>query len=110
MKDYFNLENRINEMFNTVDELNLLFHSKYGDEMSEGVTNMILGIMEMHKARFMLLEEEFCRYFELNEFCNDPETLKYRKEVLGQMIDKFNEVNFPVEEKKKPAKMKAKKK
>ena len=107
MKDFFNLENAISNMLRASDDLNELFEMKYqGGVLPEDVTNAILGIMEMHKVRQQKLLNEFNKFFELEEFCTDPEKLGLRTKMFGRLDEGFEEIDeTPVI---KPAKKKKK--
>ena len=107
MKDYFDLENRVYDMLKTSDDLFDLFDIKYQDgELPEDVTNTILGIMEMHKIRQQKLLNEFNKFFELDDFCTDPEKLDLRAKMFGRLDEGFEEIDeTPVI---KPAKKKKK--
>ena len=85
-----NLEDAVMNMYATQDELQLFlkFFGDYKDPMNEDeVLNTLIGIIELNKMRCLILEDEYNKKFELNEYCTDVNTLKLRQKIFGRMDD-----------------------
>ena len=85
-----NLEDAVMNMYATQDELQLLlrFFGDYKDPMNEDeVLNTLIGIIELNKMRCLILEDEYNKKFELNEYCKDVNALKLRQQFFGRMDD-----------------------
>ena len=82
----------------TSDDLDLLFkhHGDHPVVMTEDeVGNALWGIKILHDMRMEKVMDMYCRKFELNQYCTDPDKLAAR-EQLG----------FPVIKQKKGSKKK----
>jgi len=87
MKKYthFDLENAIYQAWQTSDDLELFFkhHGDAPKPMTEDeVANTLLGLKQLHDMRCEALMDMFCRVFELNQYCTDPEKLAARDAIL----------------------------
>jgi hypothetical protein len=84
---YFDLENAISQAWQTSDDLELFFkhHGDAPKPMTEDeVANTLLGLKQLHDMRCEALMDMFCRVFELNQYCTDPEQLAAREAVIKQ--------------------------
>lgn len=91
----YDLEDAIMKAWQTSDDLNLFFkhHGDHPKPMTEDeVSNMILGIKNLHDMRMDSLFDIYKKHFKLDEYCEDPEVLALRERVLG---NKAEEVNKP---------------
>jgi hypothetical protein len=53
-----------------------------GDVMSrDAVDNMLMGLWQLAELRHWKLLDTFCREFELDQYCQDPEVLALRERV-----------------------------
>lgn len=83
------LEDAIHLAWRTSDDLELFFkhHGDHPKPMTEDeVGNMIYAIKQLHDMRMEKLYDMYCRKFELNQYCTDPEVLEARKRLMG-LID-----------------------
>ena len=84
MNPKVDLESAIMVAWQTSEDIDLLF-KHYGDHpvpMSEDeVLNALLGIKTLHDMRMEKLMDTYCRKFELNQYCTDPEKLAAREEL-----------------------------
>lgn len=83
---YLNLEDAIYKVWQTSDDLDLLFkhHSDHPTPMTEDeVSTTLLGIKLMHDIRCNALMDMLCRVFELDQYCKDPKKLAAREAILG---------------------------
>jgi hypothetical protein len=98
MNDKYDLEQAIMLAWQTSDDLDL-FYKHHGDHpvvMTEDeVGNALWGIKILHDMRMEKLMDTYCRKFELNQYCTDPDKIAAR-EQLG----------FPVIKQKKESKKK----
>lgn len=98
MNDKYDLEQAIMLAWQTSDDLDL-FYKHHGDHpvvMTEDeVGNALWGIKILHDMRMEKLMDTYCRKFELNQYCTDPDKIAAR-EQLG----------FPVIKQKKGSKKK----
>jgi hypothetical protein len=88
MKKYTqsDLENAIHVVWQTADDLKLFFehHGDAPKPMTEDeVSNMLLGIYNLHEMRCKKLHDMMCRVFELDQYCTDPKKLAAREELFG---------------------------
>jgi len=88
------LESAIMLAWQTSDDIELLFQH-YGDHptpMTEDeVLNTLLGIKTLHDLRCEKLMDTYCRKFELNQYCTDPEVLATRDALFGDAHEFLNE-------------------
>lgn len=80
--DRFDLEQAIYDSDMTTD-LDIAFQ-RYcdGQVMSEDeVANMLMGLWSVSKLRHWKLHDVFCRVFELDGYCTDPEVLALRERL-----------------------------
>jgi hypothetical protein len=86
MNNKVDLEGAIMKAWQTSDDLDLLF-KHYGDHpvpMTEDeVLNALLGIKVIHDMRMEKLMDTYCRKFELDQYCTDPEKLAARQELFN---------------------------
>jgi hypothetical protein len=84
---YIDLEDAIHMAWRTSDDLNM-FYKHHGDHpkpMTEDeVSNMILGIKQLHDMRMEALMDMMCRVHKLNQYTTDPEILARREKVFNQ--------------------------
>ena len=87
MNPKVDLESAIMLAWQTSDDIDLLF-KHYGDHpvpMSEDdVLNALLGIKVLHDMRCEALMDMYCRKFELNQYCTDPEKLAAREKLFPE--------------------------
>lgn len=86
MNDSVDLEDAIYVAWKTSEDLELFFkhHGDHPQPMTEDeVSNMIYGIKMLHDMRMEKLYDTYCRKFELNQYCTDPEALKARERLKG---------------------------
>ena len=98
MNTAIDLESAILLAWQTSDDLDLLFkhHGDHPVVMTEDeVGNALWGIKILHDMRMEKLMDTYCRKFELNQYCTDPDQLAAR-EQLG----------FPIIKQKKGSKKK----
>ena len=98
MNTSIDLESAILLAWQTSDDLDLLFkhHGDHPVVMTEDeVGNALWGIKILHDMRMEKVMDMYCRKFELNQYCTDPDKLAAR-EQLG----------FPVIKQKKGSKKK----
>ena len=85
MNNSVDLESVIMAAWQTSEDLHLLFHH-YGDHpvpMTEDeVSNALWGIKVLHDMRMEQLMDTYCRKFELNQYCTDPEKLAAREAIF----------------------------
>lgn len=101
MNDSVDLEDAIYVAWKTSEDLELFFkhHGDHPQPMTEDeVSNMIYGIKMLHDMRMEKLYDMYCRKFELNQYCTDPEVLALREKMFG---DKAEEVIKPKKKGKK---------
>ena len=98
MNTSIDLESAILLAWQTSDDLDLLFkhHGDHPVVMTEDeVGNALWGIKILHDMRMEKLMDTYCRKFELNQYCTDPDQLAARKQL-----------GFPVIKQKKGSKKK----
>ena len=80
------LEDAIQTAWQTSDDIDLLF-KRYLDApepmTEDDVANVLLGIKVIHDMRCEALMDTYCRVFELNQYCTDPEQLAAREFLFG---------------------------
>ena len=89
MNDKIDLESAIMLAWQTSDDLDLLFkhHGDHPVPMTEDeVGNALLGIKVLHDMRMESLMDTYCRKFELNQYCTDPEKLEARGNYFEKII------------------------
>jgi hypothetical protein len=90
MNNRIDLESAIMVAWQTSDDLDLLFQH-YGDHptpMTEDqVLNALLGIKVMHDMRMEKLMDTYCRKFELDQYCTDPEKLAARNKIFAAITE-----------------------
>lgn len=87
MSDRYDLEQAIMVAWQTSDDLDLLYkhHGDHPVPMSEDdVANALWGIKVFHDMRMEKLMDTYCRKFELNQYCTDPEKLAAREGLFKQ--------------------------
>jgi len=85
MNDSIDLESAIMVAWQTSDDLDLLFkhHGDHPVPMTEDeVANALWGIKVLHDMRMEKLMDTYCRKFELNQYCTDPERLARREDFF----------------------------
>jgi hypothetical protein len=81
MNNTIDLESAIMLAWQTSEDIDLLFkhHGDHPVPMTEDeVSNVLLGIKVLHDMRMAKLMDTYCRKFELNQYCTDPEKLAVR--------------------------------
>jgi hypothetical protein len=81
MNNKIDLESDIMLAWQTSEDLDLLFkhHGDHPVPMTEDeVGNALWGIKVLHDMRMEKLMDTYCRKFELNQYCTDPEKLAAR--------------------------------
>jgi hypothetical protein len=89
MNDGIDLESAIMLAWQTSEDLDLLFrhHGDHPVPMTEDeVGNVLLGIKVLHDLRMEKLMDTYCRKFELNQYCTDPEKLEARETYFDKLI------------------------
>jgi len=90
MKKYTagDLENAIQQVWQTSDDLELFFryHGDVSIPMTEDeIANALLGLKVLHDMRIWHLQDMHCRVFELNQYCTDPKKLAVRDDMFGDV-------------------------
>jgi hypothetical protein len=96
MNPHIDLESAIMLAWQTSEDIELLYkhHGDAPRPMTEDeVANALIGIKVLHELRMEALMDTYCRKFELNEYCTDPEKLAARETI------KFPD--FPIKKKGK---------
>jgi hypothetical protein len=86
MNPKIDLESAIMKVWQTGDDIDLLFRHMYDAEtpMTEDeVANALVGIKALHDMRMWELNDTYCRKFELNQYCVDPELLAARAALFN---------------------------
>jgi hypothetical protein len=86
----YDLEDAIMKAWQTSDDLNMFFkhHGDHPKPMTEDeVSNMILGIKNLHDMRMESLFDIYKKHFKLDEYCEDPEVIALRERVLGNKVE-----------------------
>jgi hypothetical protein len=86
----YDLEDAIMKVWQTSDDLNMFFkhHGDHPKPMTEDeVSNMILGIKNLHDMRMEFLFDLYKKHFKLDEYCEDPEVIALRERVLGNKVE-----------------------
>lgn len=84
------LEDAIYMAWQTSEDLELFFkhHGDHPKPMTEDeVSNMIFGIKQIHDMRMEQLYDAYCRKFELNQYCTNPEVLALREKMFGNKVE-----------------------
>jgi hypothetical protein len=91
MNDNVDLESAIMVAWQTSEDLDLLFkhHGDHPIPMTEDeVANALYGIKFLHDMRMEALMDTYCRKFELNQYCTDPERLARREDFFNELETK----------------------
>jgi hypothetical protein len=91
MNDNVDLESAIMLAWQTSEDLDLLFrhHGDHPVPMTEDeVGNVLLGIKVLHDMRMETLMDTYCRKFELNQYCTDPDRLARREDFFNELETK----------------------
>jgi len=94
MNSKVDLESAIMVAWQTSEDIDLLFkhHSDHPAPMSDDeISNALLGIKTLHDMRMEHVMDLYCRKFELDQYCTDPEKLAARERMMFP--------DFPVETK-----------
>jgi hypothetical protein len=86
MKKYtrFDLESAMQLAWQTSDDLDIFFkyHGDAEIPMTEDeVANALLGLKLLHDMRCWNANDVYCRVFELNQYCTDPDQLAARDQL-----------------------------
>ena len=87
MNNKIDLESAIMAVWQTGEDIDLLYkhHGDAQRPMTEDeVANALLGIKVLHDMRMEKLMDTYCRKFELDQYCTDPEKLAKREELFGK--------------------------
>jgi hypothetical protein len=104
MNDKYDLEQAIMLAWQTSEDLDLLYkhHGDHPVVMTEDeVGNALWGIKILHEMRMEKLMDTYCRKFELNQYCTDPDKLAARNALFGEAHDFLNETKPKKKGKKK---------
>ena len=85
MNNEIDLESAIMLAWQTSEDIDLLFkhHGDAPKPMTEDeVGNVLLGIKILHDIRMEKLMDTYCRKFELDQYCTDPEKLAAREQLF----------------------------
>ena len=85
MNEKIDLESAIMVAWQTSEDLDLLYkhHGDHPVPMTEDeVGNALWGIKVLHDLRMEKLMDTYCRKFELDQYCKDPEKLAQREAFL----------------------------
>lgn len=91
MNKKIDLESAIMVAWQTSDDLDLLYkhHGDHPVPMTEDeVGNALWGIKVLHDMRMEKLMDTYCRKFELNQYCTDPEKLAAREDLFSEVFGK----------------------
>lgn len=91
MNNNVDLESAIMVAWQTSEDLDLLFkhHGDHPVPMTEDeVSNVLLGIKVLHEMRMEKLMDTYCRKFELNQYCTDPDRLARREDFFDLLEPK----------------------
>ena len=91
MNDNVDLESAIMVAWQTSDDLDLLYkhHGDHPVPMTEDeVGNALWGIKILHEMRMEKLMDTYCRKFELNQYCTDPDRLARREDFFDLLEPK----------------------
>ena len=91
MNDKYDLEQAIMLAWQTSEDLDLLYkhHGDHPVVMTEDeVGNALWGIKILHEMRMEKLMDTYCRKFELNQYCTDPDKLAAREDVFALLTPK----------------------
>jgi len=88
MKKYtaFDLEDAIQQVWQTSDDLELFFryHGDAEKPMTEDeVANTLLGLKMLNDMRIWHVQDMHCRVFGLNQYCTDPQKLAAREQLFN---------------------------
>lgn len=98
--DRFDLEQAIFDADMTTDLKTAFERHCDGQPMSQDeVDNLLMGLWQVSQMRQWKLWDVFCRVFELDEYCTDPDVLALRKKIEE---DKHKEAFIVVPEGMKP--------
>jgi hypothetical protein len=101
---YIDLEDAIYKAWQTCDDLELFFkhHGDHPEPMTEDeVSNMILGIKQLHNMRMEALMDMMCRVHKLNQYTTDPEVLAKREKVFNEAVEAGKEMSKQLKKGKK---------
>jgi len=93
MNSRVDLESAIMLAWQTSEDIDLLFkhHCDAPKPMSDDeVANALLGIKTLHDMRMESLMDTYCRKFELDQYCTDPEKLAARENLGFPIKQKGN--------------------
>lgn len=91
MNDKYDLEQAIMLAWQTSEDLDLLYkhHGDHPVPMTEDeVGNALWGIKILHDMRMEKLMDTYCRKFELNQYCTDPDKLAAREQMFAVIKQK----------------------
>ncbi len=101
---YIDLEDAIYMAWRTSDDLDMFFkhHGDHPTPMSDDeVSNMILGIKQLHDLRMEALMDMMCRVHKLNQYTTDPEVLARREKVFNEAVEAGKEMSKQLKKGKK---------
>ena len=96
MNSRIDLESAIMLAWQTSEDIELLYkhHGDAPKPMSDDeVATALLGIKTLHDMRMESLMDTYCRKFELDQYCTDPEKLAAREAMMYP--------DFPIKQKGK---------
>ena len=101
---YIDLEDAIYMAWRTSDDLDMFFkhHGDHPTPMSDDeVSNMILGIKQLHDMRMEALMDTMCRVHKLNQYTTDPEVLAKREKVFNDAVEAGKQMSKQLKKGKK---------
>lgn len=102
MKNRFDLEEHIMDIWNTVADIKLATETIYDDEEAydkDKIFHLYYGIAEILEAKLLRLENTFNQVFELNEYSNLYNQMKkdLEKETEDKWSDFFDAIDHEYE-------------
>jgi hypothetical protein len=94
--DRFDLEDKIIDTRNTIEELDVLARMVLNEEIDkDGIANTLYGIKMLHDGRVNKLFDTFCQVFKLDQYSNLAEEVEteYRILEVGEIIEEGDEYN-----------------
>lgn len=90
MKDRFDLENAINTIYSSAEDLKTVAEMMYDSDFvynSDRTFNVLYGLAEVLEAKVGKLEDTFCQVFQLNDYA--PEDVKRMREEYWDTLGAY---------------------
>ena len=90
MKDRFDLENEIMNLYSTVTDLEAVADTLYDSKKKyteDEIHTTLRGLANVLDAKIVRLEDVFCQVFELNEY--SPEEVQRYREKFHQLTEEL---------------------